>query len=184
MFIYKRETQPRRCTTISSSIAVCWADLVVLSIVLLVLVYIFIGVPLTARLCKMFKGSRRCGYSRPSSTSSSMHHTSTRRSYSIMSPRRVGSEETLFDGLVDVGNDKTALVHDPFLVVQPSAERLGTWSNKAWLKKQRYLYPCTVPMIFKVRNPRTCHPAASETKRPPHYICGPPDLLPEWDKDF
>ncbi len=74
------------------------------ALILLVVVYVFLGVPLTAPLCKMFKGSR-CGYSRPLSTSSSIHHTSTRRGYS-MSPRRLGSEETLLDGLVDVGNDK------------------------------------------------------------------------------
>ncbi|KAH9080343.1 hypothetical protein EDB83DRAFT_970260 [Lactarius deliciosus] len=110
-----------------------------LAIVLLVLVYIFIGVPLTARLCKMFKGSR-CGYSRPSSTSSSMHHTSTRRGHS-MSPRRVGSEETLLDGLVDVGNDKMddALVHDPFLVVHPSL-------NDSVLVKQGLVEEMALPL--------------------------------------
>lgn len=38
-----------------------------------------------------------------------------------MSPRRQGSEETLLDGLVNVGNDKVDdALHDPFLVVQPS----------------------------------------------------------------
>ncbi|KAH9033320.1 hypothetical protein EDB84DRAFT_105271 [Lactarius hengduanensis] len=139
MFINKRETQSRRCTIISSSIAVCWADLVVLSIVLFVLVYIFIGVPLTARLCKMLKG-RRWGYSRSSSTSSSIHHTSTRRSYS-MSPRRVGSEETLLDGLVDVGYDKVddALVHDPFLVVHPSL-------NDSVLVKQGLVEETALPL--------------------------------------
>lgn len=139
MFLNKRETQSRRCTTISSSIAVCWADLVVLSIVLLVLVYIFIGVPLTPRLCKMLKG-RRWGYSRPSSTSTSIHPTSTRRRYS-MPPRRVGSEETLLDGLVDVGNDKVddALVHDPFLVVHPSL-------NDSVLVKQGLVEETALPL--------------------------------------
>ncbi|KAH9065253.1 hypothetical protein EDB87DRAFT_1043155 [Lactarius vividus] len=136
MFINKREAHSRRCTTISSSIAVCWADLVVLSIVFLVVVYIFIGVPLTARLCKMLKGSR-CGYSRPSSTSGSIYHTSTFRSYS-MPPRRLGSEETLLDGLVDVGDDKVD-VHDPFLVVQPSL-------NDSVLVKQGLVEETTLPL--------------------------------------
>ncbi|KAI9464946.1 hypothetical protein BJY52DRAFT_1221070 [Lactarius psammicola] len=106
----------------------------------------------------MFKGSRY-GYSRPSSTSSSIHHTSTRRGYS-MSPRRLGSEETLFDGLVDVGNDKVdgsfsffllrptvmahrctiqeAPVHDPFLVVQPSL-------NDSMLVKQGLVEETALP---------------------------------------
>jgi hypothetical protein len=71
------------------------------ALILLVVVYVFLGVPLTARLCKRFKRSR-CGYSRPLSTSSSMHH---QRRHSMF-PRRQGSEETLLEGLVDVGNDK------------------------------------------------------------------------------
>ena len=71
------------------------------ALILLVVLYVFLGVPLTARLCKVLKGSR-CGYPRPLSTSGSIHHT--RRSYNMF-PRRRDSEETLLDGLVDVGND-------------------------------------------------------------------------------
>lgn len=71
------------------------------ALILLVVVYFFLGVPLTARLCKLFKRSRR-GYSQPLSTNNSMHHT---RPYSMF-PHRRGSEETLLEGLVDVGNDK------------------------------------------------------------------------------
>jgi hypothetical protein len=70
------------------------------ALILLVVVYVFLGVPLTARLCKWFKRSRS-SYSRPLSTSSSTHHT--RRGHSMF-PRRQGSEETLLEGLVDVGN--------------------------------------------------------------------------------
>ncbi|KAF8271922.1 hypothetical protein EI94DRAFT_1719211 [Lactarius quietus] len=150
MLINKREPESPRCTT------VCWADFVVLSLVLLVVVYVFMGVPLTARLCKMLKG-RRYGSSRPSSTSSSIHHT--QRGYS-MSPRRPGSDDTLLDGLVDVGNDKVdgslsffclrdtanaqlltiqdALLLDPFLVVQPSL-------NDSMLVKQGLVVETALP---------------------------------------
>lgn len=49
-----------------------------------------------------------------------MHH---QRRHSMF-PRRQGSEETLLEGLVDVGNDKVddAILLDPFLVVQPSLD--------------------------------------------------------------
>ncbi|KAN0129533.1 hypothetical protein V8E53_012715 [Lactarius tabidus] len=130
MFTNKREPESSHCAT------VCWADFVVLSLILLVVVYVFLGVPLTARLCKWFKRSRS-GYSRPLSTSSSMHHT--RRGHSMF-PRRQGSDETLLEGLVDVGNDKVddAIPLDPFLVVQPSL-------NNSMLVKQGLVEETVLP---------------------------------------
>lgn len=57
-----------------------------------------------------------------------------------MFPRRQGSEETLLDGLVDVGNDKAhdALLLDPFLVVQPSL-------NDSMLVKQGLVEETALP---------------------------------------
>jgi len=132
MLISKREPEHPHCTTVSSSIAVCWADLVVLSLFLVV--FLFLGAPLIARLCKILKESR-CG-SRPLSTSGSIHHT--RRGYNMF-PRRQDSEETLLDGLVDVGNDVVDDgILDPFLVVQPSL-------NNSMLVKQGLVEETALP---------------------------------------
>ncbi|KAI0252107.1 hypothetical protein BJV78DRAFT_372997 [Lactifluus subvellereus] len=98
MLINKRDSQSPLCTPISPSIRLCWVDILVISLILLVVAYFLLGIPLTACLCKIVKG--KGSHSSPSSIISIplLHMASPQRSRYPMSPRRQDSEETLFDG--------------------------------------------------------------------------------------
>ncbi|KAI9451387.1 hypothetical protein F5148DRAFT_1239603 [Russula earlei] len=139
----KRETSSRYCAPVSSSIRVCWVDLLFISLILLVVACFLFGVPLTARLCKMLRGIKN-----NSSPAISSHHILSERGYWTPTRRR-HSQEMLFDGgLGNGGSDKLdgaflppflfsglqqwpthlnhdfcgteVISHDPFLIVQPS----------------------------------------------------------------
>ncbi|KAF8500806.1 hypothetical protein F5888DRAFT_1303708 [Russula emetica] len=134
------ESTPGHCTPISPSIRVCWVDLLVIFLILLVIVIFLFGVPLTDRLRKIIGGKRHDSSSSPRTIVSSSNHTSFQRgSSSRMLPRRQDSQETLLDDLVNMGDDKLdAIPLDPFLVVPPSF-------NDSLLVKQGLVEETTLP---------------------------------------
>jgi len=135
------ESTAGHCTPISPSIRVCWVDLLVISLILLVIAIFLFGVPLTARLRKMLGGKRHDPSSSPRTVVSSHHNPFRiqRGSSSRMSPRRQDSQETLLDELVNIGDDKLdAIPLDPFLIVPPSL-------NDSLLVKQGLVEETTLP---------------------------------------
>ncbi|KAH9975620.1 hypothetical protein BJV74DRAFT_862545 [Russula compacta] len=163
MLINKRETSSTHCTPISPSIRVCWVDLVVLSLIFLVFTYIFLGVPLTARLRRMLRRKRN-GLSPSFGTVLSSHDNPSQHNYQMSSRRRQDSQETLLDGLANIGDDKSdchCTPLDPFLVVRPSL-------NDSVLVKQGLVEETTLP-------PPT-HSA--------HDVQGPPSQVGRSDNTF
>ncbi|KAI0304258.1 hypothetical protein B0F90DRAFT_1704064 [Multifurca ochricompacta] len=150
MLVSKRESPPPHCTPISSSIRICWVDLLVIFLILLVIAYVLLGVPLTAHLGKMLRGKRRS--SNPplfSSGSSSSRNTTSQRSHT-MSSRRQDSEETLLEEPVNVGNHKVDdAPHDPFLIVQPSL-------NDSLLVKQGLVEETMLPPLTHIAHDVQC----------------------------
>jgi len=133
----KRENLSNHCTPISSSIRVCWVDLFVISLIILVVAFFLFGDRLAACVCKLPRGSKKesnlfCG-----PTTSFPHAPS--RVGDQMSPRRQHSQEMVFSG--DGGNEKSyeVISHDPFLVVQPSF-------NDSVLVKQGLVEETTLPL--------------------------------------
>ncbi|KAI0297745.1 hypothetical protein BC826DRAFT_1001082 [Russula brevipes] len=133
------ETLPPRCAPISQSIRVCWTDLLVISLILLVVAYFLFGLPLSALLTKRMRRRRKRNYSsRSSGFTISSQHNPSHHGYR-MSPRRQDSDETLVDESSNVGYDKLDGVPlDPFLIVQPSL-------NDSVLVKQGLVEEMTLP---------------------------------------
>lgn len=79
---------------------------VIVALILLVVAIFLFGVPLAARLRKIF-GRKRHNPSSSPRTVVSLHYTPFQRdSSSRMSPRRQDSQETLFEELGNIGDDK------------------------------------------------------------------------------
>ncbi|KAI0260233.1 hypothetical protein BC834DRAFT_901813 [Gloeopeniophorella convolvens] len=124
--IDKREPPPPpNCTPISPSVRVCWIDLLVIFLILLVIAYALWGVPLTGRLFNMLRGKHTKASSSSSSTSSSPRQTTPLRAFHP-SPRRQASEDTLVNALLGASEEKlddslsSPLPNDPFMIVRPS----------------------------------------------------------------
>jgi len=135
----KRESLPYHCTAISSSIRVCWVDLLVISLIVLAvssLLFGCFGDRLAACLCKFIRGTSN-PFSGP--TDSFPHAPS--RLCDRMSLRRQHSQEMVSNGLGNCRNEKfyEDIFHDPFLIVQPSF-------NDSMLVKQGLVEETTLPL--------------------------------------
>ncbi|KAH9969802.1 hypothetical protein BC827DRAFT_34961 [Russula dissimulans] len=132
----KRESLPYHCTPISSSIRVCWVDLLVISLIALVVASFLFCDRLAACLCKFIRGS-----SNPFSGSTTSFPHPPSRLCDRMSLRRQHSQEMVSNGLGNGGNERfyEDIFHDPFLIVQPSF-------NDSMLVKQGLVEETTLPL--------------------------------------